>query len=380
MASAHAKFTGQVGLCYATSGPGAIHLLNGLYDAKMDHVPVVAIVGQQARTAIGASYQQEVDLQSLFKDVAGDYRRDGERAGAGAPSDRPGRADRLHPAHRHLRHHSQRSSGADLRGPAGGPWHHPYRRRLRRPRATAGRGAAAAGGRRAQRRQEGRHAGRRRRAGRDRRGDRGRRAAAGGGRQGAAGQGRAARRSALGHGFARAAGDQAELGSDEGLRHLLHDRLRLPVQRVPAQAGRRARRADRHRRHQAEPALSDGGQHGRRQRRHPARAAAAAGAEAGRSLAARDRERRCRMVEDARGAGDGAGRSDQSAARVLGAVAAAAGELHHDRRFRLGRQLVRARHQDAPRHDGLALGRPGVAGCGHALRGGGEDGVSRTAS
>ena len=73
MASAHAKFTGQVGLCYATSGPGAIHLLTGLYDAKMDHVPVVAIVGQQARTAIGAHYQQEVDLQSLFKDVAGDF-------------------------------------------------------------------------------------------------------------------------------------------------------------------------------------------------------------------------------------------------------------------------------------------------------------------
>ena len=57
MASAHAKFTGQVGLCYATSGPGAIHLLNGLYDAKMDHVPVVALVGQQARTGLGASYQ-----------------------------------------------------------------------------------------------------------------------------------------------------------------------------------------------------------------------------------------------------------------------------------------------------------------------------------
>jgi pyruvate dehydrogenase (quinone) len=73
MASGHAKFTGEVGLCYATSGPGAIHLLTGLYDAKMDHVPVVAIVGQQARTAIGAHYQQEVDLQSLFKDVAGDF-------------------------------------------------------------------------------------------------------------------------------------------------------------------------------------------------------------------------------------------------------------------------------------------------------------------
>ena len=73
MASAHAKFTGQVGLCYATSGPGAIHLLTGLYDAKMDHVPVVAIVGQQARSAIGAHYQQEVDLQTLFKDVASEY-------------------------------------------------------------------------------------------------------------------------------------------------------------------------------------------------------------------------------------------------------------------------------------------------------------------
>ncbi|MEO8937352.1 MAG: thiamine pyrophosphate-requiring protein [Burkholderiaceae bacterium] len=70
MASAHAKFTGQVGLCYATSGPGAIHLLTGLYDAKADHMPVVAIVGQQARSALGASYQQEVDLQNLFHDVA----------------------------------------------------------------------------------------------------------------------------------------------------------------------------------------------------------------------------------------------------------------------------------------------------------------------
>jgi pyruvate dehydrogenase (quinone) len=73
MASGHAKFTGQVGLCYATSGPGATRLLTGLYDAKMDHVPVVALVGQQARTCIGANYQQEVDLQSLFKDVVADF-------------------------------------------------------------------------------------------------------------------------------------------------------------------------------------------------------------------------------------------------------------------------------------------------------------------
>jgi pyruvate dehydrogenase (quinone) len=70
MAAAHAKFTGEVGVCMATSGPGAIHLLNGLYDAAMDHQPVVAIVGQQATTALGSDYQQEVDLISLFKDVA----------------------------------------------------------------------------------------------------------------------------------------------------------------------------------------------------------------------------------------------------------------------------------------------------------------------
>jgi pyruvate dehydrogenase (quinone) len=73
MACAHAKFTGTVGVCLATSGPGAIHLLNGLYDAKLDHQPVVAIVGQSATTAIGSSYQQEVDLQNLFKDVASEY-------------------------------------------------------------------------------------------------------------------------------------------------------------------------------------------------------------------------------------------------------------------------------------------------------------------
>jgi Thiamine pyrophosphate-requiring enzymes [acetolactate synthase, pyruvate dehydrogenase (cytochrome), glyoxylate carboligase, phosphonopyruvate decarboxylase] len=73
MAGGHAKFTGEVGVCLATSGPGAIHLLNGLYDAKMDHVPVVAVVGQQASSSLGSDYQQEVDLQTLFKDVAGAY-------------------------------------------------------------------------------------------------------------------------------------------------------------------------------------------------------------------------------------------------------------------------------------------------------------------
>jgi pyruvate dehydrogenase (quinone) len=69
----YAKFTGRFGVCMATSGPGAVHLLNGLYDAKLDHVPVVAIVGQTSRSAMGGSYQQEVDLLSLFKDVASEY-------------------------------------------------------------------------------------------------------------------------------------------------------------------------------------------------------------------------------------------------------------------------------------------------------------------
>ncbi len=69
----YAKFSGNVAVCAATSGPGAVHLLNGLYDAKLDHVPVVAIVGQTERSAMGGSYQQEVDLLSLFKDVCSDY-------------------------------------------------------------------------------------------------------------------------------------------------------------------------------------------------------------------------------------------------------------------------------------------------------------------
>ncbi len=69
----YAKFTGRFGVCMATSGPGAIHLLNGLYDAKLDHVPVVAVVGQTNRSAMGGSYQQEVDLLTLFKDVASEY-------------------------------------------------------------------------------------------------------------------------------------------------------------------------------------------------------------------------------------------------------------------------------------------------------------------
>ncbi|HEU4568405.1 MAG TPA: thiamine pyrophosphate-requiring protein [Marmoricola sp.] len=73
MATAHAKFTGGIGCCIATSGGGAIHLLNGLYDAKLDHQPVVAIVGQQKRVSLGAAFQQEIDANTLFKDVGADF-------------------------------------------------------------------------------------------------------------------------------------------------------------------------------------------------------------------------------------------------------------------------------------------------------------------
>ncbi|WP_298457108.1 thiamine pyrophosphate-requiring protein [uncultured Cellulomonas sp.] len=73
MATGHAKYSGQVGVCLATQGPGAIHLLNGLYDAKLDRTPVVAVVGQVVSTALGSGYLQEVDLQTLFKDVCGQY-------------------------------------------------------------------------------------------------------------------------------------------------------------------------------------------------------------------------------------------------------------------------------------------------------------------
>ena len=82
MACGHAKFTGEVGVCLATSGPGAIHLLNGLYDAKLDHQPVVAIVGQQARASLGGSYQQEVDLRHAVQGCGARVRRSRRRTPA----------------------------------------------------------------------------------------------------------------------------------------------------------------------------------------------------------------------------------------------------------------------------------------------------------
>jgi pyruvate dehydrogenase (quinone) len=70
MATAHAKATGRIGVCLATSGPGGIHLLNGLYDAKLDHMPVLAVTGMQETSLLGTGYQQEVNLDKLYADVA----------------------------------------------------------------------------------------------------------------------------------------------------------------------------------------------------------------------------------------------------------------------------------------------------------------------
>ena len=139
MACAHAKFTGEVGVCLATSGPGAIHLLNGLYDAKLDHQPVVAIVGQQARTALGGSYQQEVDLRRAVQGRGQRVRPDRHRRRAQmrhlidrALAHRAGRADR------HLRHHPERPAGGGRgRAAAARARHDPLRHRLVARRASS---------------------------------------------------------------------------------------------------------------------------------------------------------------------------------------------------------------------------------------------------
>ena len=165
MASAHAKFTGELGVCIATSGPGASHLITGLYDARLDHMPVLAIAGQQARTALGGHYQQEVDLPAMFKDVAGAFVQQAVDAGAGAPPGRPRRA------HRHRR--APRSPRSILPNDLQElPYEEPPRKH---GTVHSGVGYTDAAGRalrsrpaprrrRAERRQEGRDAGRRRRA------------------------------------------------------------------------------------------------------------------------------------------------------------------------------------------------------------------------
>ena len=254
MASAHAKFTGELGVCMATSGPGASHLITGLYDARLDHMPVLAIVGQQARAAhrraLPAGARPAV---SMFKDVAGAFVQQASVAGAGAPPGRPRRAHRRRPSARVTalifpndlqdeayeeppRKHGTVHSGVGYAAPEVVPLGRDLRRAAevlnagKKVAILVGAGALQA----------------------HRRGDRGRRQAGRRRRQGAARQGGAAGRPALGHRLDRPARHQAELGPDDGMRHAADGRLRLPLFRVPAEGGPGARRADRHRARHAE--------------------------------------------------------------------------------------------------------------------------------
>ncbi len=215
MACAHAKFTGEVGVCLATSGPGAIHLLNGLYDAKMDHQPVVAIVGQQARAALGGSLsaggRPDLALQGRGAATTSTWHRCRRRCAIWsiaririAKAERtvtciivPNDVQELDAVEKPPRAHGTVHSGLG------------YCYAARRAEGAR----SAAGGRHSERRAKGRDAGRRRRAGGDRRSDAGRRAARRRRRQGAARQGRAARRSAVLHRLDRAARHASRAGT-----------------------------------------------------------------------------------------------------------------------------------------------------------------------
>ena len=324
MACGWAKFTGEVGVCLATSGPGAIHLLNGLYDAQLDHQPVLALVGQQARSAMGSSYQQDVDLQSLFKDVAGAFVQTAttpaqvrhliDRAYRIAKAERtvtcvilpndlqleameqPGRA------------HGFTHSGVGLDQPVVLPSDAALDRAAalldaaERPAILVGAGALGAGPE------------------------------------------VAAVAEALGAGVAKALLGKAVLADDlpyvtgsigllgtraswEMMSHcdaLLMVGSGFPYTEFSAERGAGARRADRHLAGDARAALPDGGESGGRRGGDVAGAAAATADSAAGDVAGADG----RMDRDGAGRGpvhgDGVGRSDQSAARVLGAVLAAA--------------------------------------------------------
>ena len=288
---------GEVGVCLATSGPGAIHLLNGLYDAKLDHQPVVAIVGQQARSALGGSYQQEVDLVSLFKDVAhefvematepaqirhlvdravrialdqrtvtciivpNDLAVDGRRRGAGPRARDDPLVDRLLAPRSSCRPADDLQRAADILN-AG-----------EKVAMLVGAGALGAADEVVEVAETARR----------------------GRREGAARQGRRARRPAVRDRLDRPAGDAAELGPDDGLRHAADGRLELPVLGVPARGGQGARRADRPRRAHDRHPLPDGGPARRRR--------------------GGDAARRCSRCSSARPTGRGARRSRRASPR-----------------------------------------------------------------
>ena len=259
-ACAHAKFTGEVGVCMATSGPGAIHLLNGLYDAKMDHQPVVAIVGQTEVTALGTDYQQEVDLISLFKDVANNYvhmagspvqiRHLVDRAFRIAQAERtvtciiiPNDIQEMEAVELPPRKHGATVTGRCYTQPDIIPHEEDLKQAAdilnsgKKVAMLVGAGALA----------------------RDGRGHADGRSPGGGRGQGAPGKGGPPGRSALCDRLHRPARDEAELGHDDGLRHLFHDRVGLPLFGIPAQGGPGPGGPDRHQGQDAEPPVPHGG-------------------------------------------------------------------------------------------------------------------------
>ncbi len=259
MACAYAKYTGRLGVCLATSGPGAIHLLNGLYDAKMDQAPVLAITGMTYHDLIGTHYQQDVNTDYLFQDVAalqpaGDGpgpRRQPDRAGN--PHARsPTAASPTSPFRPTCRTPTPTTSSAremDVKGHTGGAFQPPLRvpirsrdraRRQRLSRASARSSSWPAAAR----------------AARPTSCCRSPERLVGADRQAAAGQGRRARRQPLHHRRRRPAGHQAVRGGACGLRRAADGRHLVPVHELSAQAGQRRRRPDRRRSGTARPALS----------------------------------------------------------------------------------------------------------------------------
>ena len=322
----HAKFTGEVGVCLATSGPGAIHLLNGLYDAKLDHQPVVAIVGQQAQLALGGNYQQEVDLQVLFKDVAHEYvhmatkpgqvRHLVDRAMRIAKSERtvtclilPNDLQEEEAEEEPPREHGTVHSGIGVTIPRIIPAAQELERAAEvlnegeRVAMLVGAGALGAGRRRST-------------AAADLLGA--------GVAKALLGKAGAARRRALGDRLDRPARDEAELGSDDRLRHAADGRLELPLLGVPPRGGSGPGRPDRPRRADDRNPLPDGGESGRR--RDARRCASCF-----RGCSASRIDPGGEEIES--GVGDWwkliearameGGRSDQPAARLLGALEAA---------------------------------------------------------
>ncbi len=314
MAGAHAKFTGEVGVCLATSGPGAIHLLNGLYDARMDHQPVLAIVGQQAATALGSDYQQEVDLQSLFKDVSAYVETVVSPAQLLHVLDR---ALRVAVGERQVATVIVPNDVQQMAAPKRQPHEHGHVMSavgFVQPRPYA-RDAPAV---------------------RDR--------------------------------LHRPARHPRQQHADGALRHPADRRQHFPLQRVPTQGRPGAGGADRPVSAQHRYPLSDRSGLARRCRGNPGAPAAAARAEKARRLAPPGRAGGDGQSRGSPAPGRRARRPDQPAAGIPFLVGATAGRCDSLRRQRLAYQLVRPRHPHAPGHARLAVGQAGDHGQRRALR------------